>query len=157
MTLAARLDKLEVSAAPLVKKATVERKRRNIGKFGTCKLLCYGFTHKEALEILARVNKRKERNIADIPHFTDPANFEFFQSFLDEDAEAARLYSEITANRVEGIGFEETLKDNEQLAAIALQIQERMEAYFLEYHRSDYLNYQAAIEEGKRLLEANNG
>lgn len=161
MSLQQRIKKIEVAAEPLVKEATRERRRRNLGKFGMCDLFCYGFTHEEALVVLARsVKKAGTKNLDAMPNFTAPSNFEFFQSFLDDDAEAARIYSEIIANRVEGIGFEETLKDeqlNEKVAAIVHQLKKRLEAYFSEHHRSDYLNYRAAVEEGKRLLEAKNG
>ena len=160
MSLQQRVKKIEVAAAPMIEEATRERKRRNLGKFSMCRLLCFGFTHAEALEILARVGKRQGRSIADLPHCTDPQIFEMFQSFLDDDAEAARLYSEITANRVEGVGFEETLKDDAQLhervSAIAHQIQERLEAYFLERDRTNYLEYKVLYDKGMQKAMAEN-
>ena len=160
MSLQQRVKKIEVAAAPMIEEATRERKRRNIGKYGMCKLLCYGFNREEALEVLADSERRMGRiGVERLPHFTDPHIFELFQSFLDDDAEAARLYSEITASRVEGVGFEETLKDEQlhaRVSAAAYKLQERMEAYFLERDRANFLEYKALYLEGKRRAEARN-
>ena len=161
MSLQQRVKKIEVAAAPMIEEATRERKRRNLGKYGTCKLLCFGFNRQEVLEVLADSERRMGRiGIERLPHFTDPQIFELFQSFLDADAEAARLYSTITANRVEGVKFTETLKDdtrlNERVTATAHQIHERLEVYFLERDRANYLEYKAQFNKGLQKVMARN-
>lgn len=158
MSLQQRIKKIEDQARPLAKDALTERRRSFIGRFSMCKLMCYGFTHAEALDILAESNRRMGAGpIKTWSHFTAPHITAFFQSFLDGDSRAARLHKTLTAYRSDGVKWADTIESNhEQIMAVVTQLLDRMEAYFMEHHRADFLDFKAVNEKGRRLLAARN-
>jgi hypothetical protein len=158
MSLQQRIKKIEIAAQPLAKVAATERRRSLVGRFGMCRLLCWGFTRAESLDVLERANRRKRHGgIDSIPHFTAEYIPELFQSFLAADSEAAQLYQTLTVYRTDGEHYEETIKLNaEQMTPIVAQLLDRLDAYFMETARADFFDHKRIHTEARQRMEANN-
>lgn len=158
MRLHQRLKQIEDRARPMIKEAAIERRRSLVGRFGMCRLLCWGFTHAESLDVLADSNRRMGHgSIERLPHFTAPSIWAEFQSFLVNDPEAAQLYHRLAPYRTDGVRYSDTIESNkEQMTAIVIQLHERLEAYFMEAARADFLDYKKIHAEGHRRLAARN-
>lgn len=156
MSLQQRIKKIEDQARPLAKDAAIERRRSLVGRFGMCRLLCWGFTQAESLEVLANSNRRAGHgSIERLPHFTAPSVFAGFQSFIANDKEAARLYKTLTDYRTEGVKWSATIESNkEQMTPIVIQLIDRQEAYFMEVARADFLEYKKIHAQGKQRMAA---
>jgi hypothetical protein len=157
MRLEQRIKKIEIAAGPMAKDAAHERRRAIVGRFGMCRLLCWGFNRAESLDVLERVNRRKKHGgLETLQHWTAEYIPELFQSFLAADLEAARLYKALTDYRTEGELYEETIRLNtEQMTPIVAQLLDRLEAHFSKNARADFLDYKRIMTEGERLLAAN--
>jgi hypothetical protein len=157
MRLEQRLKRIEDRARPMQEAAEQERRRSLLGRFAMCRLLCWGFTRAESLDVLERSNRRKNRGgLETIPHWTAEYIPELFQAFLSANPEAARLYKALTDYRTDGELYEETIRLNtEPMTAIVIQLIDRLEAYFMETARVDFLDYKRIIAEWKRRMEGN--
>lgn len=157
MSLSKRIAAIEAQARPLVEKQAHERRRRVIGRFGMMRLFTWGFTHSEALDVLAEAHRRRGRgeSLADAPHWTGPHIYEAFQSFLASDSEASELYRSIQVFRVEGESWADTISRNgEEIATKGRAIWSLMRTHFLTVERADWLLYEGLFQKGTERLKA---
>lgn len=158
MRLEQRLKRIEIEARPMTRVAERERRRGIAARFGMCKLMCYGFTQAEALDIVVESSRRMGcgPNVT-VPHFAAPYIPELFQSFLDADSEAARLHEALAGYRTDAVNWSDTLEsEHEQITPIVTQLLGRFEAYFMNTARADFIGYKKSVAEGERRLAASN-
>lgn len=153
-----RIKKLEIEAQPLAAEMKRERCGRLIGRFGMMRLLAWGFTHSEALDVLAESNKRvrpDKPSLLSVPHWTGQHIFDDFQAFIAADKQASEVYQSISDYRTEDMSFRDTIAQNcEAMAELHSQLWARLREYFLEIERGDFLDYEVMFAEGVKRQTA---